>query len=106
MMYLERLAGLSIALLALGAAAGPSIAAGTGTAPANKIVRSVEKLADTQAASPAADGDMVCRWATQSLTYQGVSHTRRVRVCAKRTWWDELVRKAKASTSKSRPRPG
>ena len=97
-----RLAAISVVVAML--AATPAFSAGA--EPSGKLVRSVERMADQHTLAPSESGDKVCRWATQTMTYQGVSHTRRVRVCEKRSWWDELVRKAKSSTSRSRPRPG
>ena len=97
-----RIAALSFGLVAV--AITPVLAAGP--EPADRIVKSVERMADKHTLDPSQNEDTVCRWATQTMTYQGVSHTRRVRVCEKQSWWEDLVRKAKASTSRSRPRPG
>ena len=80
------------------ATAGPAAAAD----PSDKIVRLVDSMAEVHVADPAEDPEKVCQWATQVVTYQGVSHTRRVRVCEHRTWWEEMVAKAKGLTSRAR----
>lgn len=102
-MHRARLVAIGVALAAL--TTTPADAAGGETS--GRLVRWVERMADRYVMAPSErKDDRVCRWATQSMSYQGVNHTRRVRVCERQSWWDELVRKAKASTSRSRPRPG
>ena len=76
-----------------------------------EIVRNVEKQADKAArsvppdsrvpsllsapdASAPADANARCRWVTQTITHQGVSQTRNVRICRDPAWWKDWMAKA------------
>jgi hypothetical protein len=60
---------------------------------AGVIASEVDRLAEEHNAAPlgepAAEG---CRWVTQTVSYQGASQTRRVRVCGKpQSWWRRWI---------------
>ena len=65
------------------------------------LEKQVERLADKHqselgAAQPDDEkGD--CRWVTQTVTHQGVAHTRRIRTCEHPSWWAEWLGKARRS---------
>ena len=67
---------------------------------ADAVERSVEALARQHAAAPLSADALDCRWVTQTITYQRVSQTRRVRVCQNKAWWDDFARKAKRAATR------
>ena len=66
---------------------------------AGDIEKKVERLADQHdaelTAHPSGEDKSDCRWVTQTVVYQGVAHTRRVKTCEHPSWWSRWLAGAK-----------